>query len=110
MEEAIVVLTNLPDKQSAHMLARRLVELKLAACVNILPSVQSIYRWQGEIEEANEITIMIKTTQVRYAEVESTIKANHPYQVPEIIAMPIVQGLSAYLDWVTEETKKDVNV
>jgi periplasmic divalent cation tolerance protein len=110
MEEAILVLTNLPDGQSAHALARRLVELKLAACVNIFPSVQSIYRWEGEIEEANETAIMIKTTHMRYVEIESTIKANHPYQVPEIIAIPIVEGLPAYVAWLKEETKKDVNV
>jgi periplasmic divalent cation tolerance protein len=109
MEEAILILTNMPDAQSAHALARRLVELKLAACVNILPCVHSIYRWQGAIEEANEITVMIKTTHVRYAEIESAIKENHPYQVPEIIALPVVEGLPAYLGWITQETKKDLN-
>ncbi|MGZ3241736.1 MAG: divalent-cation tolerance protein CutA [Burkholderiaceae bacterium] len=110
MEEAILVLTNMPDAQSAHVLARRLVELKIAACVNILPGVQSVYRWQGEIEEASEMTVMIKTTRARYVEIESAIKASHPYQVPEIIALPIVEGLPDYLDWIAQETKKDVNV
>jgi periplasmic divalent cation tolerance protein len=109
MEQALLVLTNMPDVPSAHALARKLVELKLAACVNILPAVQSVYRWQGEIEEANEITMMIKTTHLRYAEIESTIKENHPYQVPEIIALPIVEGLPDYLGWIAQETKKDVN-
>ncbi|HEY8100413.1 MAG TPA: divalent-cation tolerance protein CutA [Burkholderiaceae bacterium] len=110
MEKAILILTNMPDVQSAHALARQLVELKLAACVNILPGVQSVYRWQGENEEANEITVMIKTTHARYAEIESAIKGNHPYQVPEIIALPIVEALPDYLDWIAQETKKDVNV
>ncbi len=109
MEEAILVLTNMPDEQSARALARRLVELKLAACVNILPGVQSLYRWQGEIEEAVEITMLIKTTHGRYAEIELAIKENHPYQVPEIIAMPVIEGLPAYLGWIAQETKKDIN-
>ncbi|MGZ3254973.1 MAG: divalent-cation tolerance protein CutA [Burkholderiaceae bacterium] len=110
MEEVILVLTNLPDTQNAHALARRLVELKLAACVNILPGMQSVYRWQGKIEEAQEVTVLIKTTRARYAEIESAIKASHPYQVPEIIALSIVEGLPAYLGWIAQETKKDVNV
>jgi periplasmic divalent cation tolerance protein len=109
MEQALLILTNMPDAQSAHALARKLVELKLAACVNILPGVQSIYRWQGGMEEANEITLLIKTSHVRYAEIESAIKASHPYQVPEIIAVPIVAGLPNYLGWIAQETKKDVN-
>lgn len=110
MEEVILIFTNMPDVQSAHALARRLVELRLAACVNILHGVQSVYRWQGEIEEANEITVMMKTTRARYAEIESAIKESHPYQVPEIIALPIVEGLPAYVGWIAQETKKGVNV
>lgn len=110
MEATILVLTNMPDLHGAQALARRLVELKLAACVNILPGVKSIYRWQGEIEEADEITVMIKTTQFRYAELELAIKENHPYQVPEIIALPVTEGLDTYLGWIAQETKKDVNV
>lgn len=110
MEQPILVLTNLPDAAAAKAIARQLVEMRLAACVNMLPQVQSIYQWNGAVEEANEITLLIKTTQGRYADLEASIKAAHPYDVPEIIAMPIVQGLPQYLDWIANETKKDVNV
>lgn len=110
MEQALLVLTNVPDATIATTIARRLVELRVAACVNILPQVQSIYRWQGMIEEAGELSLLIKTTQARYAELEAAIKALHPYDVPEIIAMPIVQGMPTYLNWISAETKKDMHV
>lgn len=109
MEQAVLVLTNMPDASSAHILAHKLVEKRLAACVNRLPAVQSVYRWEGQIEEATEVTLLIKTTQARYAELEAAIKALHPYQTPEIIAIAIVDGLSEYIGWIDQETKKDVN-
>jgi periplasmic divalent cation tolerance protein len=110
MQQALLVLTNVPDATTATAIARRLVEQRLAACVNVLPQVQSIYQWQGAIEEAGEVTLLIKTTQARYAELEAAVKAAHPYEVPEIIAIPIVGGLPKYLDWIGQETKKDVDV
>lgn len=110
MEETLLIMTTMPDMQSAQNLARRLVERRLAACVNILPAVQSVYRWQGVIEEAAEITMLAKTTRARYAEIESAIKEAHPYQLPEIVALPVAAGLPAYLSWVAEETKKDIHV
>ena len=110
MEQFILVITNLPDAASANSLAGHLVQQKLAACVNRLPGVRSIYRWQGEIEEADEVTLLIKTTQRCYGELETEIKNRHPYQVPEIIVMPIIGGSMPYLDWIAHETKKDVNV
>jgi periplasmic divalent cation tolerance protein len=110
MEQAILVFTNVPDATTATAIARKLVEQRLAACVNVLPQVQSIYRWQGMIEEAGELSLLIKTTQARYAELEAAIKALHPYDVPEVIAVPVVQGLPHYLDWIVQETKKDVKV
>lgn len=110
MEQSVLVMTNLPDESVALALARQLVERGLAACVNRVTGVRSIYRWQGAIEEADEITLFIKTTQARYAELEAAIKVLHPYQVPEIIVLPITGGLQSYLDWIAHETKKDVNV
>jgi periplasmic divalent cation tolerance protein len=110
MQQPLLVITNVPDAPTAESIARQLVEQGLAACVNVMPHVRSIYRWQGAIEEAVEVTLLIKTTDARYAELESAIKAAHPYEVPEIIAVPVATGLPRYLDWIAEETKKDVNV
>ncbi|AMO98292.1 divalent-cation tolerance protein CutA [Collimonas arenae] len=110
MSEALLILTNLPGLAEAEALARDLVERKFAACVNILPVVQSVYRWQGMVKQANEVTLLIKTAANRYAELEAAIKAAHPYALPEIVAIPIAAGLPAYLNWITAETQKDVNV
>lgn len=110
MPQALLVLTNLPDEPSARALAHQLVEQQLAACVNIQTGVQSVYRWQGSIEEASEVSLLIKTTAARYAELEVAIKAAHPYEVPEIIALPITAGWPQYLDWLSKETKKDEHV
>lgn len=110
MQDVLLVLTNVPDEASAKTIARVVVEGKYAACVNVLPAVQSIYRWQGAVEEATEVTLLIKTTRERYGELEAAIKGAHPYDVPEIIAMPVVAGLPSYLSWVVSETKKEVDV
>lgn len=101
---ALFVMTNCPDQTNAETIARALVEAGLAACVNILAPCQSIYRWQGSIETANEVPLLIKTTSERYSELEALIRAGHPYQVPEIIALPITAALPAYLDWLVSET------
>lgn len=110
MSEPLLVLTNFPDLVSAEALARELVERKLAACVNLMPGMHAVYRWQGAVELASEVTLLIKSTATRYAELETVIAAAHPYALPEIIALPIVTGLPAYLYWITAETQKDVNV
>ncbi len=110
MPQALLILTSLPDLQSAQAIAHQLVEQHLAACVSLLPSVRSIYQWQGRVEESQETVLLIKTTQARYAELETALQALHPYQVPEIIAFPAVTGLAAYLEWIATETKKDVDV
>lgn len=107
MEETILVMTNLPDLPSADALARYLVEQRLAACVNRLSPVHSVYRWQGKVEEAAEISLLIKTTQARYRELEEAINQHHPYELPEIIAIPVSAGLPDYLRWVAQETKKE---
>ena len=103
--ETLLVITNCTDEAVANAIALALVEEKLAACVNILPRVQSIYRWQGAVESATEVPLLIKTTAGRYGELETAIRELHPYDVPEIIALPIAQGLPAYLDWLAAETR-----
>ena len=104
MDEVIVVLTNLPDRAAALKLAQELVSSRLAACVNVLAECASVYRWKGEIESAAEIPVLIKTRSARYAEVEAAIRRLHPYELPEIVAVPVVRGSSEYLDWVAAET------
>lgn len=102
--EPLLVLTNVPDRAVAEKLAHVLVEARVAACVNVLASCRSIYRWQGAVESADELPVLIKTIDTHYAAVEKLIRAHHPYAVPEVIAIPITQGLPAYLDWLTRET------
>ena len=102
--ETLLVITNCPDEETANAIALALVEAKLAACVNILPRVQSLYRWQGVVESATEIPLFIKTSADRYAALEAAIRELHPHAIPEIIALPVSHGLPAYLNWVTAET------
>lgn len=104
--ENLLVLTNCPDETVANAIALAVVEEKLAACVNILPRVQSVYRWQGTVESASEIPLLIKTTAAAYAVLEQRIAELHPYAVPEIIALPITDGLPAYLNWLAAETRQ----
>ena len=102
--EAVLVITNLPDRDAARRLAEKLVEERLAACVNILAPCDSVYRWQGRVENAQEVPLLIKTLRVNYGKVEKTIRQCHPYELPEIIAVPVTAGLPAYLDWLASET------
>ena len=103
--QALLVIATCPDEACANRIALAVVEAGLAACVNLLPRVQSVYRWQGNIESASEVPLLIKTTAGRYTELEAAIRELHPYNVPEIIALPIAQGLPAYLDWLAAETR-----
>ena len=96
----LLVLTNLPDRPSAERLAETLIERRLAACVNILAPCHSVYRWKGTVQHDEEHPVLIKTKRDRYSELEHALRAGHPYELPEIIAVPIEQGLPAYLDWV----------
>src|SRR5512141_977266 len=102
--DSLLVFTNLPDRESAEKLASLLIERRLAACVNILAPCASVYRWQGQIKHDEEHPLLIKTVSARYAELEASIRAHHPYELPEIIAVPISGGLPAYLQWVESET------
>lgn len=102
--EPLLILTNVPDRATADTLARALVESRAAACVNVLAPCHSIYRWQDGVDTADEIPLLIKTTHARFADVERLIITLHPYDVPELIALPIIKGLPAYLDWLARET------
>lgn len=102
--DTFLVISNLPDRASADRLARLLVDARLAACVNIQSPCRSVYRWKGKVEDAEEFTVLIKTTRERYPRLEAAIRENHPYELPEIIAIPLAAGLPAYLDWVASET------
>lgn len=100
----LLVISSLPDEPSARQLVRHLVESGLAACVNVLAPCASTYRWRGAVEEATEVPVLIKTTAQRYAELEVAIRARHPYELPEIVAVPLARSLPAYLEWVVAET------
>lgn len=95
-----LLFSTCPDQKCAENLARILIEKKLAACVNILPGLTSVYSWQGQIETAQEHLLIIKTRKDQYQSVETSIRSNHPYELPEIIAVPIDQGLPEYLQWI----------
>ena len=96
----ILVVTNLPDPESAFNIARHLVQLRLSACVNVLPGVTSFYEWDGKLEQAQEHTLVVKTVRTRYPEVERAILERHPYSLPEVIAVDVTAGLPDYLAWV----------
>lgn len=100
----LLVLTNLPDRAAAERLADLLVEQKLAACVNILAPCRSVYRWKGALQHDEEHPMLIKTTGERYAALEQALREAHPYELPEIIALPVERGLPAYLQWVADGT------
>lgn len=95
-----LIFCTCPDKDTATTLARLLVEDGLAACVNIVPGITSVYSWQGQIESAEEHLLLIKAHKDRYPAIESTLRAHHPYQLPEIIAVNIERGLPDYLHWI----------
>jgi periplasmic divalent cation tolerance protein len=103
--ETLLVITNLPDRASADALARALVERRAAACVNVLAPCTSVYRWKGAVETAEEYPLFAKTTRERYSLLERVVRELHPYELPEIIAVPVGGGLPAYLDWVAAETR-----
>jgi periplasmic divalent cation tolerance protein len=103
--QTLLVLTNLPDRAAAERLADQLIEKHVAACINILAPCRSVYRWNGAVQHDEEHPMLIKTTPERYPALEEALRAGHPYELPEIIAVPIERGLPAYLAWVAAETK-----
>jgi len=102
--DAILIFTNLPDRESALRLAHELITGRHAACVNVLGGCSSVYRWKGALETAEEVPMLIKTRASLYGSVEKLIRERHPYELPEIIAVPLAEGLPAFLDWVKAET------
>ncbi len=103
-ENQIVTLCACPDQQSAERIGEALVEERLAACVNLIPGLTSIYRWQGKLQKEPEWLLLIKTTAACFEALRIRVRTLHPYEVPEIIALPIKHGDPAYLNWLTENT------
>jgi periplasmic divalent cation tolerance protein len=103
MTDAMVVLCTCANHQDALQIGGALVEERLAACVNILPGMQSIYRWKGEVEQADEVLLLIKSTSQRFGALCDRVKELHPYETPEIVALPVADGLGNYLGWIREE-------
>ncbi len=104
--EHLLVLSSCPDAASAQVLTTALLSERLAACVNRLPGIKSMYRWQNQVERDDEVLLMIKTRAALYPQLEALIKDMHPYELPEIIAIPISQGSAEYLAWIDAETSK----
>lgn len=101
---ALVVITTVPDENLAVKISESLLQQRLAACVHVLPTGQSRFRWNDKIETAAEFMLIIKTRSARYAELEAEITRLHAYEVPEILALPVIDGANAYLTWITNET------
>lgn len=104
MHAMIVIFCTCPDDRTARQLAAGLVENHLAACVNVLPGIRSIYRWQDTVQDDGESLLVIKTGREGYPALEKWLTGAHPYDLPEIVALPVEAGLPAYLDWVVQET------
>jgi periplasmic divalent cation tolerance protein len=107
MTDKIIVLTTCENSQDAQTIAETLVEKRLAACVNILPGLKSIYRWQGKVENAAELLLLIKTRRGLFEQLSAELARIHPYEVPEVIALPVIDGAPAYLGWLEKELKSD---
>jgi periplasmic divalent cation tolerance protein len=99
---AVIVFATFPDAETAERIVRIAVEERLAACANILPQIQSIYRWKGAVESATETLVLFKTTAAEYQQLEERIRELHPYEVPEVIAVPIESGQREYLTWISD--------
>ena len=103
--KALVVLVTCPTRVSARRIAEALIRRRLAACVNIMPGLTSVYEWQGKIERTRELLLVIKTAPGSFARVKRAVLGLHPYQVPEVIALPVVQGHQPYLTWVARGSR-----
>jgi periplasmic divalent cation tolerance protein len=101
-EDSILILSTFPDADTARRIGRVLVEERLAACVNLLPQIESIYRWEGAIESAEEVLALIKSNSWKFQLIEAKIRALHPYKVPEIVSLRIEAGSADYLRWIDQ--------
>jgi periplasmic divalent cation tolerance protein len=99
-DEVLLALSTFPDAETARRISNQLVNEKFAACANIIPAIESIYRWQGKMEEGKETLVFFKTTSARYPAFQEKLKSLHPYEVPEIICLCVADGLPEYLRWV----------
>jgi len=104
-DQYLMVLCTFPNAEEARQIGTQLVELQVAACVNLIPQIESIYRWEGEIKRESEVLALIKTTVNNFRELEARIQELHPYETPEVIAVPIDRGSTAYLSWISEVTR-----
>jgi periplasmic divalent cation tolerance protein len=102
--QVLVILVTAVNQKEAVMIGKGMVDVKLAACANIIPGIQSIYRWKGKVVKAQEVLLILKSTKPRYRALEKAIKAMHTYETPEIIALPVQEGLDRYIGWVRSET------
>ncbi|MFK8026886.1 MAG: divalent-cation tolerance protein CutA [Gammaproteobacteria bacterium] len=100
----LLVMTTITDIDKGKLLARQIIEKQLAACCNIVPGITSIYRWKNELCEDQECLVVMKTTETRYIQLSKFIKQQHPYDTPELIALPVTHSTQEYLSWVTKET------
>jgi periplasmic divalent cation tolerance protein len=105
MTEVVLILTTVPDDGAGETLARTLVEERLAACVNVLPPMTSIYRWRGAVEHDSERQLVVKTTRHQIGAVRERIAQLHPYELPELLVLDVIDGSPGYLDWVRTETR-----
>lgn len=106
MSDFVIVFITAPNEEEAVKIAGAVVEARLAGCVNIIKNIRSIYRWQGKIEDEQEVLMVVKTRADLFEELMSRVKELHSYTVPEIIAMPVIKGSQDYLNWLSEETEK----
>jgi periplasmic divalent cation tolerance protein len=109
MTDKRIVLSTAGSEDEARKIAKHLVEQKLAACVNIVPKIESVYRWQGKVESNREYLLLIKTSSEKFPEVRDAIRELHSYELPECIALAVEQGASAYLHWLEDSVKTDTD-
>jgi periplasmic divalent cation tolerance protein len=105
MTDAVVVLVTAPTPERAAEIARTVVSERLAACGNVVPGLRSIYRWEGKVQEDEEALLLLKTSRARFDALRARVLALHPYDVPEVIAVPVEAGSAAYLEWIAAETR-----